>query len=103
MVRHVLFWNLTDQAKAQEEAVYAAMEESCARMKAGVPSLKVCQIERAQTAGSTHDFLFYCEFESLEDLAAFTVHPLHQAHKELTKNWVKDRAMVDTVPPSVEK
>ena len=48
-------------------------------------------------ADSDCDFVFYAEFERMENIPAFQVHPLHVAHKERSAPYVKTRFVADFV------
>ena len=41
------------------------------------------------------DIGLYCEFDSMDDLNAYQTHPEHIRHKELTKDYCRDRIVID--------
>ncbi|WP_343209309.1 Dabb family protein [Anaerolentibacter hominis] len=95
MIRHMVFWTLTEEARGEKrEAAMTAMKESAERMGRLIPGVYKLEIGE-NLAGGPHDFVFYGEYESMEKLREFQDHPLHQAHKEMAKDWVTNRACVD--------
>ena len=46
-------------------------------------------------AGGSCDFIFYSEFATKQALDAYQTHPLHQAHKEMSKGWLATRIVGD--------
>lgn len=57
------------------------MSDSAKNLVGKIPGLIKAEIGE-NFADSDCDFVFYAEFERMENIPAFQVHPLHVAHKE---------------------
>ena len=81
MVRHIIFWTFSDKVNdSNRKEVLKMMSDSVKNF-----------------ADSDCDFVFYAEFERMENIPAFQVHPLHIAHKERSAPYVKTRFVADFV------
>ena len=82
MIRHILFWNYTDEVKEkhQEKETLIKLKES---------------VEMEENLSSGYDLVFYSEFENQEALKDFQNHPLHEAHKKRCKDLVCKRLCGD--------
>ena len=83
MIRHILFWNYTDNVKAQHKE-----EESLKFLQNSVDTMNI--------AGG-YDLVFYAELKDVEALKSFQTHPLHMAHKQRCAELVTDRLCGDLV------
>lgn len=93
MIRHMLFWNRTENAPPLTELI-PRLQKSFSEMVREVSGLRSVQV--AQDMGSgTHEIGLYTEFDSMEAVGAYQVHPLHLAFKEEMGLWLKDRVCVD--------
>lgn len=95
MIRHILFWNYTDEVKAQhkEEEMLAFLKDSVNTMNGHIEGLICADIDKNMSEG--YDLVFYSEFENEEALKAFSNHPLHIAHKNRCMNIVTGRLCGD--------
>ena len=89
MIRHILFWNYTEEVKEKhgEEEALRFMQDSVATMNGNIDGLLQAEIGKNIAGG--YDLVFYAEFT---DEAA-----LHVAHRERCKNIVTDRLCGDLV------
>ena len=85
MIRHILFWNYTDEVKEKHQE-----KETLIKLKESVEILK--DIEGLLCG---YDLVFYSEFENQEALKDFQNHPLHEAHKKRCKDLVCKRLCGD--------
>jgi len=86
MIRHILFWNYTDEVKEKHQE-----KETLIKLKESVETLK----EMEENLSSGYDLVFYSEFENQEALKDFQNHPLHEAHKKRCKDLVCKRLCGD--------
>lgn len=96
MIRHIVMWKLkAEDAEGKAAAVAAIAEvlEPLANIIDGTISLKVS----ANTAylDSNWDAVLEGEYESLEALDAYQVHPEHQAAAAIVRSHAAQRAAVD--------
>lgn len=72
------------------------MSDSVKNLVGKIPGLIKAEIGE-NFADSDCDFVFYAEFERMENIPAFQVHPLHVANKERSAPYVKTRFVADFV------
>ncbi len=96
MIRHIVVWKLKaedDAGKAAAVAAIADALEPLANIIDGTRSVRV----RANTAylEANWDVVLEGEYDSLEALDAYQVHPEHQAAAAIVRSHVAQRASVD--------
>ena len=80
MFRHVLLWKVKDgvEGRSKDEAV-AYLSERVLTVKDSVPGIRAIEVgaNRAQV-GYACDMAVIIDFDSWDDLVAFTEHPAHR-------------------------
>ena len=90
MVKHIVVYKLKEDVN-KEEAV--GIIASCLEPLAGkIPGLTYMEIRRC-FQGS--DYALYSEFESVDALAAYAVHPLHLEAKSHFHHFIASRTAAD--------
>lgn len=97
MIKHIVVWRLKD------EALGAGKAENLVRAKAAIESLResvpyVRHLEAGVDIRADHDpsdLVIYSEFDTLEDLQAYQVHPEHVRVAQLIGEMRETRAVVD--------
>jgi hypothetical protein len=97
MIKHIVMWKL------QSEALNATAEENAAKMKTMLEALQgvVPMLRRIEVSHDIResnpqcDVLLYSEFDSMEDLKAYAVHPAHLECVDFIKQVVSERRVVD--------
>ena len=97
MIRHMFFWNFAPGVE-DHGAVIAATQEIFRELVEQIDGFTYVQVE-ADLGLGTHDVVMYSEFDSLEALKAYKVHPLHLACKEKLRDWFTDRVCADLELP----
>ncbi len=95
MVKHIVFWKLTDEAK--RENPQGLTEDLQGRFKALlglVDGLTAIELGTNYN-GSEYDLALVCEFETRQAEAAYQTHPAHLAIKDRVHQVVCGRACVD--------
>ena len=93
MIRHILFWNYTDNVKAQETLKF--LQNSVDTMNGHIDGLINAAIGKNIAGG--YDLVFYAELKDVEALKSFQTHPLHMAHKQRCAELVTDRLCGDLI------
>ncbi len=99
MIRHIVMWNLHDQAEGANKATNLvkakALLLSCAQV---VPGIRAFEVATA-TSGMdcTHDLLLHMLLDDAQVLAAYQNHPDHLAIKPFMKAVVQDRSCMDFI------
>lgn len=96
MIRHILFWKLTEEVKksGREEEAAAMIAASVRTMTGKIDGMFTAELGKNE-AGGEYDLIFYSEFRDQASLMAFQNHPLHIAHRERCRNYVTDRLAGD--------
>ncbi len=78
MIKHIVMFKLNDPADG--ERIQAKAEE----LLRDVPTLKKMEtaVNSKAAPGSNFEFVLICDFDSIEDLNAYQVHPLHKKFGE---------------------
>lgn len=98
MIKHIVFFNLVDEAEGKtkmEHALHIKRElEALANV---IPQIKKIEvgINHPETPQSNWDISLYSEFESLEDLDIYQEHPEHKKVGAYIGKVRTDRACVD--------
>ncbi len=96
MIRHIVSWRLRPEsieAKAEAASTIAAVLEPLVGVIPGLHSL----IVRPNVANHDEnwDVVLVADFESIEALVAYQVHPAHQAAGDVPRSLATERAAVD--------
>ena len=97
MIKHIVVWRFKD------EALGASKAENIARAKEAIESLResvpqVRYLEVGVDVGADKDpcdLAIYSEFDSVEDLQAYQVHPEHVKVASLIGEMRETRAVID--------
>ena len=79
MIRHAIMWKFTDEYNGMnKDEIMSAIEEKFEHLKRVIPEIKAMSVER-DVIGSerSFDMIYLTEFESLETLEIYRVHPEH--------------------------
>ena len=90
MVRHIVFYNFKENVN-KEEAI-RIISDSLTPLVGKIPGLRHLEV-RLTFEGM--DYALYSEFDNREALAAYAVHPLHQAAKQNFLHFIATRVVAD--------
>lgn len=96
MVKHIVLFKLKDEVSADEKL--AAMNNFKAAIEALPAKIPViCKIEVGlnMNPGETWNIALYSEFDTLDDVKSYAVHPDHVAAGKLLATVKESRACVD--------
>ncbi len=91
MIKHVVMWKLREGTEAQRDEVVRQMRA----LQGVVPQLLKSQIGVNVGAADNYDLALITEFNNLDDLQAYKVHPKHQAAAKLVTEIATSRVAVD--------
>ncbi len=94
MIRHVVFWKLKDENKAENAQKIKADLENLAGKIPGLLKVEV-GINHPDTPAGNWDVILSCDLESIDALNAYQVHPLHKEAGKFIGSVRTDRACVD--------
>ena len=96
MIRHIVLWRLVAEGEASRAEDAAAISAALTALVGEIEGLQSLRVARDEVGGANHDLALVAEFDSLEALAAYQVHPLHvRVATEVTKPRTTERACVD--------
>lgn len=96
MIRHIVAWKLRAQdpeAKATATAEIAEALEALAPLIPQIRSIKVSA--NAAYFDANFDAVLIADYDSVEDLDAYQVHPEHQKAVAIVRERVAERASID--------
>jgi hypothetical protein len=103
MLKHLVLWTLSEKAEQDGiDKVLRTLAASAGNMVGKIPGLIKSEVHLNRAlpeGGAFHNLVFYSEFESPADLAAYQEHALHRAHREMAAAYVQNRETVDFETP----
>ncbi|MBQ8501287.1 MAG: Dabb family protein [Bacteroides sp.] len=96
MVRHIVLFKLKDEVPADEK--WAAMnrfKEAIEALPAKIPTIRKIEVGLNLNPAETWHVALYSEFDTLDDVKAYAVHPEHVAAGKLLAEVRESRACVD--------
>ena len=97
MVKHIVAWRLKDSAGGNDKATNARLvRDKLEALRGRIPGLLRLEVglDFSGTDASA-DLVLVTEFASRADLAAYQVHPAHQAVVAFVREVVAERRFVD--------
>ena len=95
MIRHIVMWKLTDEAKNSNLQVFVADLQSKFKALIGLVD-GLMEIELGLTyEASDYPLVLCCKFTSKEALEGYQVHPAHLAIKDCIKKNTSARIAAD--------
>ncbi|MEF2145391.1 MAG: Dabb family protein [Desulfovibrionaceae bacterium] len=97
MIKHIVMWKLKQDALGKRAAENAnAMKQMLDELDGIIPELKRIEVSVDVRASAPEcDVVLYSEFENMQDLDAYQVHPAHLKCVEFIKQIVSERRVVD--------
>ena len=79
MIRHVIMWKFTEEFEGMnKDMIMDDVEEKFRHLKKTIPEIKFMSVERdVLRSARSFDMIYVTEFESLEALEVYRVHPEH--------------------------
>lgn len=96
MIRHVVAWKLAATDPAQKETDAARIVAELSALVGVVDSIRSLQVGANMAyADRNWDVVLVGDFDDLDGLDAYQVHPSHVAAAAVVRSLVADRASVD--------
>ena len=97
MVKHIVAWRLKEAACGNDKATNARLiRDKLEALRGRIPGLLRLEVGLDFSATATSsDVVLVAEFASREDLAAYQIHPAHQAVGVFVREAVSERRFVD--------
>lgn len=97
MVKHIVMWSFKeDFPREKRESMAAEADRRLKNLVGQVKGLTFAEMKLNSLPGSNRDLMLVSDLETIEDLEAYQVHPLHIAlATEVIKPAACDRACFD--------
>ena len=96
MVKHIVLFKLKDEApEAQKLEAMNRFKAAIEALPARIPVIRKIEVGLNINPGETWSIGLYSEFDSLEDVKSYAVHPDHVAAGKLLAEVKENRACVD--------
>jgi hypothetical protein len=96
MVKHIVFFKLKDALTPQEKAqVTRDFKAAIEALPAQIPFIRRVYVSGNINPAEQWDICLESEFDSLDDVKAYSAHPAHLAAAAILKEAKADRACVD--------
>ena len=98
-VRHVVFWKLSATTTTQGDQQVTTIRESITALLGRIDGLQALEVHPTVGVGQTWDLVLDAVFSDASALAAYLVHPLHEAAGRKARGMVVDRVAADYEVP----
>lgn len=96
MVKHIVLFKLKDEVSADEKlAVMNDFKAAIEALPAKIPVIRKIEVGLNMNPGETWNIALYSEFDTLDDVRVYAVHPDHVAAGKLLATVKESRACVD--------
>lgn len=96
MVKHIVLFKLKDEAPAEARlAAMNAFKAAIEALPARIPFIRSIEVGLNINPAETWSIALYSEFDSLDDVRRYAVHPDHVAAGKLLAEVRESRACVD--------
>jgi len=104
MIRHTIMWRFTDNFDGMnKEEIMDKITELFVFLKNTIPEIKFMSVERDVIKSErSFDMIYITEFESLEELEIYRVHPEHLKVAEFIGKVRIAQAVTDTVKSEIK-
>ncbi len=93
MIKHVVMWRFKEENKAQN---MAHTKEILLALPALIPEIKKMEVYFDTLHGEmSYDLMLETEFESMEALNTYVVHPEHQKVSKFVRSVIETRVSLD--------
>ena len=96
MVKHIVMFKLKDDAPADKKLeAMNGFKAAIEALPATIPFIRKVEVGLNMNPGETWHIALYSEFDTLDDVKAYAVHPNHVAAAKLLAEVKESRACVD--------
>lgn len=104
MIRHVIMWKFVNEFDGMnKEEIMDKVTEGFIHLKKTIPEIKFMSVERdVLKSERSFDMIYITEFESLEALEIYRVHPEHVKTAQFIGKIRTSQAVTDTVKSEIK-
>ncbi|TFC27091.1 Dabb family protein [Cryobacterium sp. TMT2-18-3] len=97
MIRHIVSWQLAPADPAQKAAAAAGIAVRLEGLVGVVDEIRSLQVDFDVAGGTNWDVVLIADFDDLDAVNRYQVHPAHQAAGTFIRSVVSSRMAVDVV------
>ena len=104
MIRHIIMWKFVDEFEGMnKEQIMNELTERFIQLKKTIPEIKYMSVEKDVIRSErSFDMIYITEFDSLETLEVYRVHPEHVKIAEFIGKIRTAQAITDTVKSEIQ-
>ncbi len=104
MIRHIIMWKFVDEFEGMnKEEIMNELTERFVQLKKTIPEIKYMSVEKdVLRSERSFDMIYITEFDSLETLEVYRVHPEHVKVAEFIGKVRCAQAITDTVKSEIQ-
>jgi protein subunit release factor B len=98
MIKHIVMWNLkSDIADSEKEEKKQEIRTALEDLKEKISEIKSIRVffNSPDAPSANHEIVLNSEFNSINDLNAYQVHPEHKKVVAFVKGLLQDRVAID--------
>ena len=97
MIRHTIMWRFTDNFEGMnKDQIMDKVTDLFRELKTKIPEIKFMSVERdVLRSERSFDMIYITEFDSLEALEVYRVHPEHVKVASLVRKVTESRVVLD--------
>ena len=96
MIRHIVMWKFKEMAEGATKAENLRKVKSLLEaLPDTIPFIRRMEVHLNENPPKNYDAVLVSEFDSLEDLSAYTAHPAHQEISSFVSKCREGRASAD--------
>lgn len=96
MVKHIVLFRLNDaMSQDEKDRTAGAFKAAIEKLPCVIPFIRKVEVGLNINHNEKFDIALYSEFDSLEDVKAYSVHPAHVAAAGILKGHVAERCCAD--------
>ncbi|WP_018108961.1 Dabb family protein [Bacteroides propionicifaciens] len=96
MIKHIVLFKLKEDLPAQEKLqVMNSFKKAIELLPAKIPFIRAIEVGLNSNPAESWDIALYSEFDTLDDVKAYSVHPDHVEAAKILANVKENRSCVD--------
>ncbi|TFD31565.1 Dabb family protein [Cryobacterium cryoconiti] len=97
MIRHIVSWQLSEADPARKAAHAAEIAARLEALVGVVDEIRALRVGADVAGGANWDVVLVADFDDLDAVGRYQVHPAHQAAGAFIRSVVSDRMAVDII------
>ncbi|MCY7289927.1 MAG: Dabb family protein [Cryobacterium sp.] len=97
MIRHIVSWQLAQVDPVEKAAAAAGIESRLEGLVGVIEEIRSLRVDFDVAGGTNWDIVLIADFEDLDAVNRYQVHPAHQAAGTFIRSVVSARMAVDVV------